>query len=84
MMISAENTIQLKNFIENIKWLRSHYGLTKYEMAKILRLSVKSIERIERGEVSSKLSLNVVFRIQSFFNITAKEQFEALLEKSNR
>ncbi len=79
-----QKDIELKNFLSNIKWLRSHYGLTKYEMAKILRLSVKSIERIERGEMPSKLSLNVVFRIQSFFNITAKEQFEALLEKSNR
>lgn len=57
------------NFTHNVKWLREHYGYSKTRMAKILKISTASLERIENGELPAKLNMNVLFRIGDFFGV---------------
>lgn len=75
-MIKHKNSIQMKNCMYNIKWLRRHYRLSRGVMAYILKTSVLNIILIELGKVPSTLSLEVVFIIKDFFGIEPKEMFK--------
>lgn len=56
-------------FMENITWLRKTHGISKTEMAKLLRISVKSLNRMEQGEMPPRTSAKVLFRAQDAFGI---------------
>ena len=56
-------------FLQNIIWLRKHYGLSKKEMAKKLGISRWSLNKIERGELPSNLKIDVLFCIRKEFGV---------------
>ena len=55
-----ENKKQLQNFAYNIAAIRNHYGISKKRMAKLLRIGTVSLNRMERGDVSGKMSVEVL------------------------
>lgn len=57
-------------FLNNIAWLRRHYGLTKKEMARRLGISIWSLKKIENGELPSRLTIDVLYRIYQVFGIS--------------
>lgn len=57
----------------NVAWLRKQHGLSKKNMAKLLHISVKSLERIEHREMPPKLSIRIVSHIQNHFGIHPKD-----------
>ena len=65
----GKNDKQLLNFCENVKFLRECYGFTQTEMAKKMGIGVKSLRKIENGEVPPRLSCIVLFTIQREFGI---------------
>ena len=56
-------------FLHNITWLRKHYGLSKKEMAKKLKISVWMLNKIERGELPPNLKIDVLFDIYKEFGV---------------
>lgn len=67
-------------FLNNVLWLRKHNGLSKKEMAKKLNISIKTLNKIENGELPEKLSVEIVFDLYEHFGITPKTLFETPLE----
>ena len=55
--------------MENITWLRKTHGLSKTEMAKLLHISVKSLNRMEQREMPPRTSAKMLFRAQDAFGI---------------
>ncbi len=56
-----------ENFTHNITYLRKTLGLSKSSMAKLLHISVKSLDKIERGEVPENLSADILMSIGDIF-----------------
>lgn len=48
-MIEEQNEAQMANLLYNIAWLRQHYGISKTRMAKLLGISVKTLNSLESG-----------------------------------
>ena len=79
-MSGRENSKEMENFLSNIVWIRKKQGISKKNMAKILKISVSSFNKIENGICPPKLSANVVWRIYLNFGICPDEQFCRRLE----
>lgn len=67
---------ELQNLLHNIVWIRHKNGITKKKMAKILGISMKSLNRIENGEMPSRLGASTVINIYRTFGIKPKTLFE--------
>ncbi len=67
-------------FMFNVVWLRKEYGLSKKKMAKILGISAGTLNKIEKGELPPRLSVEIVFNIYNYFGILPKNQFVKLTE----
>ena len=65
---------ELKNFCMNVKHLRSEHRLSKTAMAKILGISVSSLNKLEAG-VMPRISSEVVFRMMGYFHIRVEDVF---------
>ena len=78
-------TISKKDYIyiitENIKWLRNKNNLTLNEMAKILGTSTYSLKKLENGILPKRLDIDFLFKIQTYFNIPAKEFVDRILNE---
>ena len=59
-----------KIFTHNVKWLRHHYSLSKREMAQIRGISRNTLNRLERGEDLSHISVLVLIRLINYFGVT--------------
>lgn len=55
--------------MHNVKWLRSHYGLSKKDMAEILGIGVTNLNQIEKGIYPKRLSTEIIARIYYSFGI---------------
>ncbi len=67
-------------FMFNVTRLRKRHGLTKKEMAKTLGISVGTLNKIEKGELPPRMSVEIVFNIYQHFGIHPKNQFVKLTE----
>ena len=65
---------EIKNFCMTVKNLRSKHHLSKTAMAKILGISVSSLNKLENG-VIPRISSEVVFRLMDHFHISVEEVF---------
>ena len=63
----------IRIFCENIKKIRENKKLSKREMAKLLGISVYSLNIIESGKVPHRLSIDIVYNINSSFGISPNE-----------
>lgn len=80
-MNPIEKSSDWKNFAHNVRWLRESNGLSKREMASILKIGTKTLDRIENGECPKRLSVNIFFRIWKRFGIYPVKQLEDYLDK---
>ena len=65
---------ELDYFCTAVKNLRAEYHLNKTAMAKILGISISSLNKLENG-VMPRISCAVVYRMMVYFHLTAKEVF---------
>lgn len=79
-MVKEQCEQQIKIFLENIVYLRKHYGLSKKKMAKILQIGVGSLNKIERGELPERLGVDVILHMEDYFRIPAKDLFQKIGE----
>lgn len=75
--------MEIKNFMRNIRFLRETNKLSKRKMAEILKISVKSLNKIEDGESMPDISVDVVFNIYDYFGILPKDQFSDWTKTEN-
>ena len=62
-------------FCYNVSLLRRYFHLTQKEMAKILEISVYSLRKIERGVITEKITLDVVYLLYKRFGLPYSKQF---------
>ena len=67
------------NLIHNIIALRKQYSLTKRAMAKLLGISLYSLNKLENGVMPHHLDVEMVFRAQACFGIPIRELFDKRL-----
>ncbi len=77
-MIKKYINDEINNFINNIAFLREKNGLSKKERANVLNISIYTLNKIERGELPEKLSVEIVFNLQKHFKISPEKQFEKI------
>ena len=65
---------EMENFCMAVKNLRTKHHLSKTAMAKILGISVSSLNKLEDG-VMPRISCEVVYRMMDYFHLTAEEVF---------
>ena len=65
---------EMENFCMAVKNLRSEHHLSKTAMAKILGISVSSLNKLEAC-VMPRISSMVVFRMMDYFQIRSVEVF---------
>ena len=73
-MAEIENWRELETFAHNITWLRKHYGISKKRMSFLLGISVRSLNRIENGDVPLGLRVNIFFNVYKHFGILPNQQ----------
>ena len=61
---------------KNIMLLRKVHSLSKKEMARLLGISISALNRIEQGELPPRLSVSILFRIQTHFHISPFDKLE--------
>lgn len=66
---------EIKNFLDNIAYLRKQNKLSKRKMAEMLGIGVKSLNRIESGELPPNMGVNIVFKIEKNFGVSPKNLF---------
>ena len=59
----------IKNFCQNLRYLRIKYHLTQLEMAKILGVSVRKLRRIEECDPTARIQVVHLYRICDHFHI---------------
>ncbi|MBQ6798298.1 MAG: helix-turn-helix transcriptional regulator [Oscillospiraceae bacterium] len=55
--------------LSNFVWLRKKYGLSRKDMAAILRIGIGSWNKIERGIPPPRMSVDVLDRMEETFGI---------------
>jgi len=69
---------ELLVLMKNIKYLRIRNGLTKKEMAKIIGVGIKSLNKIEKEELPKRFTVKILYRIYEHFGILPSKQLEPL------
>ena len=71
--VDMKDRIESLILCENIRRLRKSEGLSKNKMAKILGISVKSLNSLEKSIIPKRLGLEVLIRIRNTFGILPKD-----------
>jgi len=72
---------KMDNMCRNLKWLRITHGLSEEEMAKKLKIAVRSLSKIEKGEVPQHMSYKFLLCVYNEFFITPDKLLNSELEK---
>ncbi len=75
-MIRKSINDEINNFVNNIAYLRKKEGLSKKEMANALNISIDALNKIERGELPERSSIEIIFHLQKRFKISPANQFK--------
>ena len=68
-MSKIRNDDAIKYLSHNILYLRKRHNITKKEMAKILGIGIKTLNKIEQGILPPKTSVEILFKIHNHFGI---------------
>ncbi len=69
---------ELLIFCSNVKKLRQRSGLSKTKMAKTIHVGVKTLQKIEEGELPPRVSSEVIFWLADSFGLKSDELFKPL------
>lgn len=64
-----DNSRELSNLCQNIAKLRKAHRLTRKQMAEIMGISTKSLEKIESGILPLRFGCNALVRLRNAFSI---------------
>lgn len=66
------------HFCRNVRYLREKNRLSLSAMAKIMHVSVKSLKRIESGDIPDRTLISVVSNLAEYFQIPGNRLFSPL------
>ena len=66
---------EIARFCSNIRALREREGLSKAAMAKRLHIGVRTLTRLEHGELPPRLDCCIIFAICDEFDISISDLF---------
>ena len=69
---------ELEILMKNIEYIRNKNMLSKKEMAKILGISTNTLNKIENGIISKRITVEIIYRIYKTFGILPSQQFKPL------
>lgn len=69
------NAQQLKTLCANIKTLRLTCNITKSQLTQIMKISPKTLSRLESGEVPARMSAKTLVRLAQFLHVEIKDLF---------
>ena len=72
---------EIKDFVQNIIWIRKYHRLSKKQMASLSGISVYSLNKLEKGVLPKRLGVNVLFNIEKNFNIFPRQLFNEKFEE---
>lgn len=72
----------IDTFLQNVTWLRKHYGLSQKEMAKKLEIGVGTLRKIEKGELPPGLKIDVLYRVRIVFGISMADMISVRLDSA--
>lgn len=75
MYIVPEDDQQFQNFIHNVIALREQNHLTCRQMADILHITPYMLRLLEKGQVSSRLYVDIFFHLRAHFGISFRDMF---------
>ena len=66
-----EKTIshEIEIFCNNVKWLRMHHKLSKNQMARIMKISVRSLNKLEQGDIPWGIGVNAILYTGIYFGV---------------
>lgn len=73
--MNSQNDIFWQNFVHNIIWLRKHHNISEERMAEIMEIDVALLKKVEQGDGADILSVDVVYKIYEFFDISPNKLF---------
>ena len=68
-MKPSEKRTDYTTLTHNLAWLRKKYGYSKKTMAKHLGIGVGSLNKLERGEMPRRLSVEIFYAVYDHFGI---------------
>ena len=74
--------VEWENLVHNIIYLRKQFKIPKYRMAKLLKISMYSLRKIEAQEIPPRLSIELIFEISRIFHIPPYRLFASRLDES--
>lgn len=66
---------ELKNFCCNVKKIKQDYNLSDEKLMKIMHTSRKSLKSIKNGEIPERVSVEILFHLNNYFNIDIPSLF---------
>ena len=75
MYIVTEGDQHLQNFIHNVNTLREQNHLTRRQMADILHITPYMLRLLEKGQISSRLYVDIFFHLRAHFGISFQDMF---------
>ena len=79
--MSAANTHDsFAVFLHNIVWLRSHYGISKKRMARMLGIGLWSLNKLEQGIIPPRMDIHIIFAVSKQFGISPSDLFSVPLK----
>lgn len=64
-----------EKFCRNIKKLRESHHLTKTEMSRRLKISMRTLNKLESGELPKRLTVKIIYAIVDEFDMRACDLF---------
>ncbi len=66
---------ELKKFCCNVEKIKQDYNLSDEKLMKIMHTSRKSLKSIKNGKVPERVSVEVLFHLNKYFNIDIPSLF---------
>ena len=79
--MSKETDRELENLAYNVSLLRRQHGLSKTEMAKLLKIGAGTLGKLEDGEIPAALTVDIFFGLQKHFGIRPRDLLAQRLEE---
>lgn len=74
----VESNTELHQFCKNVSYIRKQTKLSKKEMARIMHISVSTLQKLESGTVPPRFGMESIFHLCRTFHIKPRQLFSHL------
>ena len=81
MDVYKKNNEELENLCRNLKWLRIQKGVSVKELSKETGVFIRTLERLEEGELSQRFTVECFFRLCGYYQVGSNKLLKEKLWK---